>query len=256
MVGEGEDHQEQDEEVFDLRDRSSPPVPLPVAPGADTEGWKAVDRVGAFDSFLVEFTMLQEVSEQHKGAWAGAYTEVLTRWKNAASVEEGDRALLWLGFLPQLLQRKPSRGGRKGRAEVAYRYKCVTEGNWGELVRVWERDRPKVRKWRLDRANRSREEHAGEDREREELSKLRQEVMSLIVYGDMTRAMGRVTSFGVGDCHDPAIQAQLRNKFPPRSHPLPESVSKCQPIDSFGNLRESLLSLQQGVSPGSGGLRN
>ena len=108
----------------------------------------------------------------------------------------------------------------------------------------------------MDRANRSREELAGEDREREEVNKLRQEVMGLIVYGDMTRAMGRVTSFGVGNCHDPTIQAQLRNKFPPRSHPLPDSVSKCQPIDSFGNLRESLLSLQPGVSPGSGGLRN
>jgi hypothetical protein len=155
--GEGEEQADQQEEIFDLRDRSSPPFPLPVAPGADTAGWKAVDRVGAFDSFLVQFTMLQEVSEQHKGAWAGAYSEVLTRWKNAASDEESDRALLWLGFLPQLLQRKPSRGGRKGRAEVAYRYKCVTEGDWGELVKIWERDRLKVQKWRLDRVNRSRE---------------------------------------------------------------------------------------------------
>ena len=113
-----------------------------------------------------------------------------------------------------------------------------------------------MRKWRLDRANRSREELAGEDRENEELGKLRQEVMGLIVYGDLTRAMGRVTSFGVGDCNDPAIQAQLRDKFPPRSHPLPDTVSKCQPIDSFSNLSESLLSLQPGVSPGSGGLQN
>ena len=32
------------------------------------------------------------------------------------------RALLWLGFLPQLLQRKPTRRGRKGRAEVSYPY--------------------------------------------------------------------------------------------------------------------------------------
>jgi len=53
VEGEGEDQQDQEEEVFDLRDRSSPPVPLPVAPGPDTEGWKAVDRIGAFDSFLV-----------------------------------------------------------------------------------------------------------------------------------------------------------------------------------------------------------
>ena len=101
---------------------------------------------------------------------------------------------------------------------MAYRYKCVSEGDWGELVKIWERDRLKVQKWRLDRANRNREELEGEDRESEELSKLRQEVMGLIVYGDLTRAMGRVKSFGVGDCNDPAIQAQLRDKFPPRNH--------------------------------------
>ena len=92
---------------------------------------------------------------------------------------------------------------------MAYR---VSEGDWGKRVKIWERDR----------ANRSREELAGEERDSEELSKLRQEVMGLIVYGDLTRAMG--TSFGVGDCNDPAIQAQLRDKFPPRSHPLPDCL--------------------------------
>ena len=134
--GEGEEQADQQDEMFDLRDRSSPPVPLPVAPGADTEGWKAVDRVGAFDSFLVEFTMLQEISEQHKGAWAGAYTEVLTRWKNASSVEESDRALLWLGFLPQLLIRKPNRGGRKEKWHIATSVSLKETGaNWSRSGR-------------------------------------------------------------------------------------------------------------------------
>ena len=255
-VGEDVLERDQEEELFDLQNRSRPPVPHPVPAGEATEGWNAVDRVGAFDSFLVEFTMLQEVSEQHKGAWAGAYVEVLTRWRNATCEDERDRTLLWLGFLPQLLQRKPSRGGRKGRAEVAYRYKCVCDGNWGELVNIWERDRKKVQLWRLDSASRRREELAEEDREGRELAKLRQEVLGLISYGDLSRAMSRVTSHGVGDCKDPAIQAQLSEKFPPRSHRLPASVSKCQPIDSFRDLRQSLLSLQAGVSPGSGGLRN
>ena len=54
----------------------------------------AVDRVGAWDSYLVEFSMLQEISEQHKSAWAQAYSEVLGNWKEATTLEETNRALM------------------------------------------------------------------------------------------------------------------------------------------------------------------
>ena len=74
--------------------------------------------------------------------------------------------------------------------------------------------------------------------------------------GQLAKAMGRVTSFGLGDIEDPLIKQQLRDKFPPRYHPLPESVASSYPIDSFRNLRESLLTLNHGTAPGSGGIRN
>ena len=53
----------------------------------------AVDRVGAWDSYLVEFSMLQEISEQHKSAWAQAYSVVPGKWKEATTLEETNRAL-------------------------------------------------------------------------------------------------------------------------------------------------------------------
>ena len=171
----------------------------------------AVDRVGAWDSYLVEFSMLQEISEQHKSAWAQAYSVVLGKWKEATTPEETNRALMWLGFLPQLLQRKPSRGGRKGRSEVAYRYDYLIKRDWGELVTIWERDRKKIQQWRLEQSGRRRKEQDEEDLQRMEQSKLRQHVMGLICSGDMfvqgyvqgdiswVRELGRSSSPGTAE---------------------------------------------------------
>ena len=91
-------------------------------------------------SFLTEFTMLQDVSVQHRSAWARGYARVLRCWRSAVTEEDRDRALMWLGFLPQCLQRKPIRGGRSGRAQVAYRYTCLINEDWGSLVELWEKD--------------------------------------------------------------------------------------------------------------------
>ena len=64
------------------------------------------------------FPLLQEVPEQHKGAWAKAHVDVLRRWKTAKTKREMIRALSWLGFLSQGLLRKTTRGGKVGRAQI------------------------------------------------------------------------------------------------------------------------------------------
>ena len=81
--------------------------------------------------------MLQEVPEQHKGAWANAWTEVLRKVNDAETDEDKDRALLWLSFLSQGLLRKPTRGGRAGRRQVAHRFNSLIAGDWGALVELW-----------------------------------------------------------------------------------------------------------------------
>ena len=114
----GEHHAKEDDvgDMLELQGREQPDVPEPVqADAANLDGWKAIDRLGGWVSFLVEFRMLEEIPEQHKGAWPNAWMEILSRIRDAENDAEKDRALLWLSFLPQALQRKPTRGGRAGR---------------------------------------------------------------------------------------------------------------------------------------------
>ena len=103
----------QDGERLLLEDRVSPAVPLPSLENATQKlGWVAIDTVGAWESFLCRFSVLEEVPQQHKGAWAAAWGHMLARWDGAETEKERDRALIWLGFLPQALLRRPVRGGK------------------------------------------------------------------------------------------------------------------------------------------------
>ena len=236
------------EELFHLAHRVLPDLP-PSNPEAG-DGWQAINRLGALKSFLCQFSLLQECPEQHKSAWAKAHGYVLQRWRAALIKEEVDTALLWMGFLPQALLRKASRGGKVGRAQVAHRFNCVTIGDWGGLVEAWECD---VKKMLEKKRDRRRDEVEGA----EALARQRREVVGLIEDGQVSRAMQRITSHGLANIDDPNVLTQLRAKFPARQDVLPASVPLHSPIDSFINLRESLLSLDanRGSSPGCGGMR-
>ena len=249
VAGDGVDEQE----GLSLRERVRPHVPPAQANGPATQGWESIRRLGGWKAFLVECPMLEEVPEQHKGAWCTAWTESLRRWKEASSEHDKETALLWISFWAQGLQRKPSRGGRQGRVEVASRYNCVLEEDWAGLVDRWERDKHKRDEKYV---RRSRPDRKSEELEQKELAKQRRIVIGLIEAGQLGKAMGRVTSHGLGDIRDQAVKDQLAQKFPPRQRPLPEIVSNIKPIDSFKNLRGSLLSLNPGTAAGSGGLRN
>ena len=76
-------------------------------------------RAGGRTLLFFSAQLLQEVPHQHLSAHARGYAAVLCRWDNATTEEERKVALLWLGFLPQCLQRTPSRGGKAGRAQMA-----------------------------------------------------------------------------------------------------------------------------------------
>ena len=65
----------------------------------------------------------------------------------------------------------------------------------------------------------------------QDLVRQRREVLDLLHAGFISKAMNRVTSHGLGDPSDPAIQQQLAAKFPAGLRPLPDSVTKCNPID-------------------------
>ena len=173
---------------------------------------------------------------------------VLQRWRDGKALdneEEVTRALLYLGFLPNALQRKSTRGGSAGRAQVAFRYNCVTSGDWGGLVEQFERDL----------AARQERRGARSRKEQEDITRVCRAAMGDISTGKLGQGIKKVISPGLADIKDPRVWEELQRKFLTNRQPLLASVSKVSPIDSFYNLKESLLSLEQGKSPGSGGCR-
>ena len=129
-------------------------------------------------------------------------------------------------------------------------------GIGGALVELWHKDKEKTIADRAGRERQRREELVQAERERKQLEVQRREVLSLLQSGMVSKAMNRVTSHGVADCRDQGNQQQVKRKFPAREVPLPDQVSRHKAIDSFRDLRGSLLSLDAGISPGSGGIKN
>ena len=159
-------------------------------------------------------------------------------------------ALSWLLFLPQSLLRRPTRGGRAGRKEVAKRFNHLAQGDWGSVFEQWEKDKniqtaeKERRRRRVPRANNE------DDQE-----KRRREVVGLITAGQISKAMTRVTSHGLASMEDAAVLAQVAAKYPERGRPVPPRVPKGQPVEHLRGLRDSLKALQPGSAPGCGGMR-
>ena len=107
----------------------------------DAEGWCLIDHIGAWQSFLCEFRVLEDVPAQHRSGWTWAWSYVLERILNAGTNLELNRALMWLLFLPQAFLRQPKRGGKLGRGLTAQRFNCLAQGDWGQLVTIWEKDK-------------------------------------------------------------------------------------------------------------------
>ena len=255
VLVEEEEDAEDDGERLKLADRGRPSMPGPRVVVEGESNWKAIHRLGAWKSFQVQFPMLEEVPQQHRMAWKHAWVESLSRWREAESEEDKDTALLWLGFWAQGLLRKPHRGGRQGRIDVAYRFQCVQEGNWGGLVNMWERDLER-RTVSLETMRKMRETEDPVKKNVREKSRVVREVVSLVGSCQLGKAMRRAISFGLADIEDPKVQEQLKQKFPQRCRPLPASVPLLAPIDSMADIQASLLELEACKNPGAGGLRN
>ena len=257
---EGEDEVEEeaqsDDEGYDtnIEERSRPTIPPPdpaAARALDSDGWATIARLGAWSAFLTKFPTLLEVPDQHQEAWTQAVVHVLRKWHNASTEQEINLALMWFLFLPQGLLRRPTRGGRAGRQQVAKRFNSMGRGDWGALIELWEEDKARLN----TRGNGRMRRRGGQVNEAaEQLQKRRRGVVSLISSGQISRAMQRVTSHGLASMTDAAIQEQVAAKYLPRGRTLPERVLQTQPVDHLHGLREALQSLEEGSAPGSGGL--
>ena len=240
------------EEELDLQPFLDPLVPgaVPWCQGQEEgDGWTAIDRLSAWDCFLSPFGALEEVPHQHKHMWGWAWGTVLERFQNATDEENSTRALKWFLFLSQALLRCPSKGGAPGRGIIAKRFNCLAERRWGSLVKMWEADMTVV--WAA--GGRQRRERTTEEEE----DSMRRKVIELLGKGNISKAVGRITSHGVGDTSDPHIIQQLTAKHPPRGQEIQLSVVKKRPVEHLRGLRTALesLKMKKGSSPGAGGCR-
>ena len=106
----------------------------------DSQGWAAIDRVGAWDAHLSRFSTMEECPSQYKASWAWAWGQILENEAAAESELDKERALKWICFLPQALLRSPNRGGKSGRGAVNKRFSALARGDWEAIVSIWESD--------------------------------------------------------------------------------------------------------------------
>ena len=123
------------------------------------------------------------------------------------------------------------------------------EKNWGKIVELWEVDKEREKRKKKDKKK------PREKTEEDKKAELRREVVAMINEGKISKALQRVTSYGVASVEDPAVLAMLQSKYPARGRPLPEQVVRGQCIDNLAGLRDSLLQLESGISPGTGGMK-
>ena len=232
-----------------ITDRWKPVIPNPsvVIQGTDSDGWCYIDLLGAWDCMLTSFGVMEEVPFQHQEVWVEAWSEILRRWKSSNTDSETTRALKWLCVLPQALLRSAHRGGESGRGLVAQRFNSLVRGDWGSLIEMLLKDKKRI----SNRQSQVRREETPDQK----TQRMRREIVKLISQGQISKAMNRLKSNGVGDMRDPDIAAQMKEKYPARKRNLQDSVLKRQCVDNFNGFRDRLKGLKEGISPGCGGLR-
>ena len=240
-----------------ILNRLDPEVPA-ASPGPvplDDNGWNQIDRVGAWDCVLNPFHSMEDVPRPHREKWTQASEKILREVLRSQQAEDQinlDRALKWWLILPAVLLRQAKRGGQAGRNSVAARFNAIQQGDWGSLIHSYLDDKSKAEERRRRRTHRRAQPEKGEGEIRRHKRKV---ALSLLAKGQVSKAVARLTSHGVASTDDPAVMAALREKYPPRSRPLPASVTIGQPVDSLTGLKEQLSRLPPGVAPGTGGFR-
>eukprot|EP00873_Tetraselmis_striata_P018988 jgi/Tetstr1/439252/TSEL_027694.t1 len=204
----------------------------------------------------MEMSMETAVPIDFQEEWAEAQCCVNERVVAAAEAGDPvvlDRALKWKYLLPQLLLRASSRGGRRRLQALAWRFRAFAERRMTELVRSWDDARTEA-----FYAGHARQRRTDADLFAALLVGTADTAVALVEDGELSRAAGRLSSKGMGDLSDPAILAQLRDKHPSRSHPIPDAAYDI-PVDEAAltvDMRVPYQQLKQHVAAGPSGMRN
>ena len=135
-----------------------------------------------------------------------------------------ERGLKWLALLSQLLLRAPRRGGDPGRGNVAKRFDCLARRqDWGALLVLWEKDRRLLKEEQEREGGRETREEEGEEARAE---RLKRQVMKHLGAGQISKAVGLISSHGVAPLEDPLVWAQVESKYPDRKQVIPTNIPK------------------------------
>ena len=217
----------------------------------DSEGWNLIDKWGVWDCTLCEFPTMQDIPRPYRETWAAAVVKILGAINMADEGIELERGLKWLLIIPKAVFRQSKRGGKAGKGLIAQSVNSLVRGDWGGLLNLMEAD---CRQAKLEE-NKVKQKKKGDTKEDVELEKKRKNALLLLSKGQISKAVRRINSYGIGDMRDPGVLQQMEVKYPHRGHPLPSSVFRGQCVDNLRGLRQALLDLNPGVSPGTGGMR-
>ena len=204
---------------------------------------------------LHDLPTLEEAFNQHipthkypaKGARAEYGRECASIWGRMA--EFPDNMQLWvLYFIFQRVILPAGRGPRQADAYSQARLQKERLSRWrkGEVLQLWE-EAKKLTKIPTSKKKRQR----GEKKEKTQEEKNAARASTLAADGQLTRAVQALTSHGLAE-HNRATEAEMRDKHPPASQPMPPPPnSEAQPL-SFDQqtVRKAVhAGLQERLSP-------
>ena len=133
---------------------------------------------------------------------------------------------------------------------------CLVRDDWGSLLVLLSKDLETAEKEdrgpRRQAARREENERMAEEKAKD---RKRRNALSLLSRGLISKAVRTINSYGIGDMEDQAVKNQMAAKYPERGIPLPASVPRGQCVDSLYGIKDVLIGLEGGMSPGTGGLR-
>jgi hypothetical protein len=231
----------------EMRKRPTPP-PLRVVPQGATS-WEVIDSVPAKVCYLkpAYVPLVRNIPGALYEGWALAIAVVGELLPSATNEIERERALKWRAILPQLLLRRPLRGGT-GSQEMSRLFKLFGDRRMNDLIGIW---RAESTTWK-NRSDR-RGELTPQDRAHHE----RATVLELIAAGQISRATGRIASKGLLNPTAPGVAEQMRRKHPQRKRPLPlrafDQSFPAAPVDFRGNIDLELHGLARLCAAGPNG---
>ena len=219
-----------------------PPIHPPRPLSDDTTGWGAIDNVDVMDCAVNKFVLFEDVDGRDI-EWAIAVSEVLGLWDTGGALAV-ERALKWFLVLPQLLFRVPPRGGRRGRAEVASRFRAWGDRRLSTLLAWWKTD---LAAWKDPSLNHGPQE----DRN------IVKKALALFRDRQIGKGVSLLVSGGMVDPTDPGVIDALEALHPKRTSNIPSfrahpGASKIK-LPALSHTLRALKS-RRGVGPS--GMRN